>query len=389
MLETPKNVEPAPEVPSTPSPPKIEAPAPNRSTRDQAIDVLRGLCIVSMTTAHLAAGSWPWQITHAAIYVDGAVGFVFLSGVVLGITQHRTIDRSGLLAGERKLLRRIGLIYCAHLALCVLAFSAVAVNPVRAADFPGIESIGGPAATVMATLTLQVNPHYIAILSLYVVLLILSVGAIAGLENGRAGLVLAASVGLYTVGYFWPAVFTFSIQPGVPGAVNWASWQLLFFIALLVGWNWRTDPVRRMLASRSLLILATGLVLIAAAAGWVITRGPRTPWGTVVGRAFTEGTLAPGTILMALAAILVGYRISRVLVRVAQPVVAPLARIGRHSLDCYLILCAGVIIVPGLFSYDRSGWVAVGVTFDVLVLMWLWSFTRDRMTSRLSPDAPS
>jgi hypothetical protein len=61
--------------------------------RDRAIDVLRGLCIVSMTTAHLAAGSRPWQVFHLGTFVDGAVGFGFLSGLVLGMTQRRTIDR--------------------------------------------------------------------------------------------------------------------------------------------------------------------------------------------------------------------------------------------------------------------------------------------------------
>src|SRR4051812_42249003 len=67
------------------------SPAPDVGGRNRAIDMLRGLCIVSMTTAHLAAGSWPWQVFHVAVLVDGAVGFVLLSGIVLGITQHRNV----------------------------------------------------------------------------------------------------------------------------------------------------------------------------------------------------------------------------------------------------------------------------------------------------------
>src|SRR3954454_9734595 len=111
---------------------------PRVSSRDTAIDALRGACIVSMTTAHLAAGSWPYLFTHSAVFIDGAVGFVLLSGVMVGRTQRRIADRDGLLAGQRKLLRRIGVIYAAHLALCVVGFLVVAVDPVRGKLYAGV-----------------------------------------------------------------------------------------------------------------------------------------------------------------------------------------------------------------------------------------------------------
>ena len=128
------------------------------SGRDRAIDVLRGLCIISMTTAHLAAGSWPWRIFHLGTFVDGAVGFVFLSGVVLGITQRRAIERAGLLAGQRKLLRRIVVIYCANIGLCLLAFGMVAIDPVRESTYPSVESLGGPLPAAAASLSLRFSP---------------------------------------------------------------------------------------------------------------------------------------------------------------------------------------------------------------------------------------
>ena len=357
---------------------------PSAPGRDRAIDVMRGLCIISMTTAHLAAGSWPWQVAHAAVFIDGAVGFVLLSGLVVGITQRRKVNASGLVAGERKLFRRTVLIYFAHLALCLFAFLVVTadptrLDPTRAGPYVGVPALGGPLPAAIATLTLQVNPHYTSILSLYVVLLLLAMAAVAGLAHRLTPLVVIGSLTLYGAGYWWPLAFTFPSQPGVPGAVNWATWQLLFICALLVGWNWRTAPVRWLLRSRLAWSCALALVAIAAGLGWLTRLGAADPWKAVVAQVFTEGTLSPATILLAFAAALVGYPLCRALVRVAGPLASPIARIGRHSLDCYLILSGAVILLPSLYRYDPAGLVAVGVTFDLLVLMFGWCLLRDRV----------
>lgn len=355
--------------------------------RDQAIDVMRGLCIISMTTAHLAVGSWPWHVAHAAIYVDGAVGFVLLSGLVLGITQRRRIDAAGLAIGERKLFRRTVLIYCAHVALCVFAFLVVTadptrIDPMRAGPYVGVGTLGGPFPAAIATLSLQVNPPYTSILSLYVVLLLLAMAAVTALSHRLTPLVLAGSLALYGAGYWWPLAFTFPAQPGVPGAVNWATWQLLFVGALLVGWHWRSGPVRWALRSRLAWGCALGLVATAAGIGWLTRLGGADPWKAVVAGVFTEGTLAPATILLAFAAAIVGYPICRALVRIAAPLASPIARIGRHSLDCYLILSMAVILLPSLYRYDPAGLIAVGVTIDLLVVMFGWCLLRDRMSRK-------
>ncbi|HEY4991119.1 MAG TPA: OpgC domain-containing protein [Nakamurella sp.] len=369
---------PAGAATGTPTRNRTGAPA-----RDPAIDVLRGLCIVSMTTAHLAAGSWPWQIAHAAVFVDGAVGFVLLSGVVVGMTQRRTIDRAGLPTGQRRLLRRTGVIYLANLVLCLAGTLLVAIDPARAQGiYAGIDTLGGPLSAAVATLTLQVNPYYTSILSLYVVLLLLAIGAVAGLARRRPGTVVAGSLALYVAGWLWPTVFTFTSRPGVPGAVNWATWQLLFVAALLVGWYWRAAPMRHAVFGRVLPRVGAVVVLVAAVIGWVVIRGTGSPWREVVTQVFSEGSLAPATIVMAFAAVLVGYRVCRLLVRVAGWLAAPIARIGRHSLDCYLILSLVVIAAPSVLRYGPSSPTAVGVTVAVLVVMLGWCLLRDLLATR-------
>ncbi len=353
-----------------------------RLPRDHALDVVRGLCIVSMCTAHLAVGSWPYEVAHAAVWVDGAVGFVMLSGVVVGMVQRSTIDRAGLAAGQVKLLRRAGVIYAANLALCLLAFAVVVVDPSRVGPYPSVDSVGGVLPATVATLTLQINPHYTSILSLYVVLLLLTTGAVVALERRRVPVLVGASVALYIAGRMWPDVFTFPVQPGIPGAVNWASWQLMFAGAVLIGWYWRASPVRWALSSRWLLGGAFALVAVGAAIGWAVRLGGAVPWRAAVDWLLTEGTLGPGTILLAFAAVLVAYRVCRVLVRVAGPVVSPIGRIGRRSLDCYLILSVVVILAPSVYRYSPTGLLAVAVTLGVLLVMFGWCLLRDGLDSR-------
>ncbi len=359
---------------------RAQSPRALRSSgRDTAIDALRGACIVSMTTAHLAAGSWPYLVTHSAVFIDGAVGFVLLSGVMVGRTQRRTIDGNGLLAGQRKLLRRIGVIYAAHLALCIVGFLVVAVDPVRNALYAGVAELGGPLPAAVATLSLQVNPHYTSILSLYVVLLLLAMVAVAALSLRQPAPVVAGSLVLYAAGLRWPDVFTFTERPGTPGAVNWATWQLLFVAALLLGWYWNSAPVRRARASAGVGWAAGTAVVVGAAAGWVATTGAQAAWKEAIAAPFTDGLLGAGRILMAFAAVIVGYHFCRWLLRSWPPLLTPFALIGRRALDCYVLLSVVVIVLPSLLVYRASGWLAVGVTLDVLALMVGWCLLRDRL----------
>ena len=95
---------------------------------------------------------------------------------------------------------------------------------------------------------------------------------------------------------------------------------------------------------------------------------------------------------MAFAAVLVGYRVCRGWSG-SPAVVSPIGRIGRRSLDCYLILSTAVILLPSVYVFPPAGLVAVGVAFDVLVLMFLWCLLRDRLgrarARRASADDPA
>ncbi len=330
-----------------------------------------------MTTAHVAAGSLPYKIAHAPVFIDGAVGFVLLSGVMVGRVQRRAIDAAGPSAGARKLLRRVALIYLAHVALCAVGMLVVAADPARGDMYAGVGALGGPVPAALATLGLQVNPYYTSILSLYVVLLLMAIPAVLALSLRAPAAVAAASLALYGAGMVWPEPFTFAERPGVPSPVNWATWQLLFMAALLVGWYWRGPVLRTAIQSRGMVWGAAVFVLACVALGWVATTGSPADWKIEAASAFSDGTLGPGRLLMAFAAVLVGYRICRWMLPRTGPLFVPIALIGRHALDCYIVLSLTVILLPGGLAYDTTGWIGLAVTIDVLVLMLLWCVARE------------
>jgi hypothetical protein len=341
---------------------------------------------VSMATAHLAVGSSSYHVLHAALWIDGAVGFVFLAGLMLGRTQRRISERSGPSAARLRVLSRIGIVYAGHLFICVIAVVAVAVNPVRAGPYTGLTELGGPVPALGSLVLLQVNPRNASILSLYVVLLALALVAVALLRRGGWRPVLGTSVLLYGAGTLWPQAFSFPVQPGVGGQVNWASWQLLFAVALVLGWHWSVRRVQRLLVDRTVLGVATTVTVALIGWAWLTVVSPPHRPTSVVRHLFSEGTLGPGTIVMALGAGLVLYRgVARLADRGGRWL-RPLALLGRHSLPCYLILSVLVIAAPLLVQYRRDSGVGNAAVLGFLAMCWTWCALRERARRRDTAD---
>ncbi len=331
-----------------------------------------------MSFAHLALGSVGWRVTHAAVWVDGAEGFVFLSGLVLGITQRRAVEQAGPRFAALKLLRRTRLIYLGHLALCVLAIVVVQLNPARASYYVGLDRLGGPLPTVASLLTLRVNPYDTSMLSVYVVAMLLALPSIVLLRQGRWPAVLGVSLILFAAGTLFPRWLTLPYAPGVGVGVNWGTWQLLFVLALCAGWSWNSPRMQFLRGDRDVLGCCCAAVMGLGTLAWVVTTGTVSPWKTAVASFFTDANLGIGRIVMGLAMTVVMYHVAGWLVRNAVAVVAPFATLGRRSLDCYLILSTVVLITPNVLAYNRNGGAAHLVVLMVLVLCWGWCTLRDR-----------
>ncbi|MDN3310445.1 OpgC domain-containing protein [Microbacterium oryzae] len=344
--------------------------------REAAIDVIRGLCIVSMVFAHIALGGIGYKVTHAAVWFDGAMGFVLLSGLVVGMVQRKTIERGRLSDGPIKVIRRARLVYVAHLFICALAFGVANAFPRRDGTYASFEDVGGWWQALVAALLLQINPPRAAILSLYVVLLLLTAGAAILAFKRWWWLFVVALIGLFAVGHLFPEAFTLPRMPGVFGEINWATWQATYFLAFIVGWNW--DRVRPRLDSRPWH--AFSLSLVAAVIVWArLDRSEMLPPAVSEVNAwiFGSGQMGPGTVIFAFLVMAALFPIIRWAEGKIPPATSVLARIGRRSLDCYVMLSVLVLLVPSFLPYRTYSLGADLGAVATLLLMWVWNRWRD------------
>src|SRR6185312_714123 len=80
--------------------------------RDLRLDLLRGFCVFAMVVDHVGGGSWLYALTGGNRGpITAAEGFVFLSGLVLGIVSRQRLARDGLRAAVRSSLERAWTLY--------------------------------------------------------------------------------------------------------------------------------------------------------------------------------------------------------------------------------------------------------------------------------------
>ncbi|GAA1962675.1 OpgC domain-containing protein [Microbacterium deminutum] len=358
--------------------------------RDLTIDVLRAFCIVSMTAAHVAAGSVVYGATHALLWFDGAMGFVLLSGLVVGMVHRATAERLGFKAARTKAWHRAGVVYAAHVAICALAFVVATLSPLQDARYAGAHDFDAWWQPVLAALTLQINPTNASILSLYVILLLLTPIATWALLRRKPWILGAMTIALYIAGQVFPDAFTLPRMPGVQGQIDWATWQALYFSALAIGWFWSAirGRLRRPSGWTSLLVVAASAGALARVRLRVIPDAQAGSW-RFVDWLFDDGALGLGTILLALAVIGGLYGALAPLSERAPRLAGELGRIGRRSLDCYVILSTFVILMPVFWRPDTRSIEAVAYGAGLLGLMWVWCWIRDRRVAKHSTRPPA
>lgn len=242
-----------------------------KSQRNAAIDVLRGGCIVMMITSHVGPGSWVSMATHPLRFVSGAEGFVFLSGLVLGMVNRRKIASLGPLGAYRAVWRRARMIWLVHCATVALALATNAWIH-RYPDFPDTHGFSA-ARLVWLTATLRFQPgSLLNILPLYVVLLTLAPLALELLRRGWGAALLAASLGLFLATQYQPGLGAW-VHPSCGGdAFPVPAWQFVFFGGLVVGYH--SGAIRARLLSpfrRQWLIGLSAVCALTAIVVWAQT----------------------------------------------------------------------------------------------------------------------
>src|SRR5215212_6641861 len=85
----------------------------NGGKRDLRFDLLRGFAVIAMITDHVGGErSFLYLLTGGdRFFVSAAEGFVFLSGLLMGMVNGGLIHRGNVNGALAKVLRRAGMLY--------------------------------------------------------------------------------------------------------------------------------------------------------------------------------------------------------------------------------------------------------------------------------------
>lgn len=218
--------------------------------RVDTLDGMRGYFLVFMLLNHMTffGGYWLVKVNHAELgFVQDAQGFVFLSGLLVGMVHARRMDRQGFAAGARKIWTRAGELYVYAIACIALILGVAAVEPLLAAYWQpwlgDLRPTDPQMIGVAATLTYQ--PIFMDILPQYIVYLLAAPPLVWLVVKGRWASVAIGSAVLWLgvqLGAHIPladaingALGHVDEQARLRSAFNVLAWQAVFMSGLVLG----------------------------------------------------------------------------------------------------------------------------------------------------------
>lgn len=382
---------------------------------------MRGYFLVFMLINHLvfAGGYWLVEVNHRQFaFVEDAQGFVFLSGLLIGLVYARKMLKHGYGEGLRKIYGRAFELYryAMGLVVAVLLVRMVLPGGYKAWwNWLGDTSLTDPKRLI-AIATFAFQPTFMDILAQYAVYMLVAPPLIWLCLKGRWGEVLmgsflvwmAAQLGLHRL-------LTVPLDHGLRGtdgqgvrvSFNMMGWQIVFFSALVIGtltaqgrveWSRLFSPERTTLVKAALALCIFFLPLrIATAWGllpdYVIqeftTMEIRADFGPVYLLNFVAVAYGLAWLIMA------GPRHKSGSVRAMADAIIRLfslgflQRLGRHSLHVYIW---HVAIVYAVYYIDQrtpelSQLTKTGIAILAIALLPLPALWRERERS-LGPAEP-
>jgi len=248
--------------------------------RLEVIDGLRGYFLVFMFLNHLsfAGGYLLARVNFAELgFVQSAQGFVFLSGLLVGMIYTRRMERDGFALGAYLMWRRASELYAYTIAsvIAILVLRQMLPYAPKLWDV-WLGGIGdGGSAFRAAGAALLYQPTYLDILPQYVCYLLVAPPLVWLCLTGRWLWVAVGSAMLWLAlqtGAHLPAVEAIDhglarIDPNLMlrVAFNVLGWQLLFIGAMVIGALWARGDIdleRIFDPKRTLLVRAFAVSLV-------------------------------------------------------------------------------------------------------------------------------
>ena len=359
--------------------------APPGGARDPRLDFFRGLALIFIFVDHVPGNLFAHFTFKNFGFSDAAEIFIFISGYAAALAFGKSFVRQGFRAGTKRVAKRIGEIYVAHILLLIVCVGGIAMaarvfeNPLYYEYINLVPFAFEPFAAIWRALALNHHLIYLNILPLYIALLAWFPLLIWLLQRHPA-LALAVSVALYAV-----ARATGLNLPSYPNDDGWFfnpfAWQLLFSIGAVLGHaatKGAVLPRSRWLVAIAALYALFALVVIApwtklpGLEGWRLVRGDLLAGMDKSG--LSPWRLAHILAIAYLVAIFVKAEAAWLRRRWAKAVIV----CGRSSLDIFTL--GTILCFVGLFLMVEAGrdlWIQIainagGIGLMVAVATWLW-----------------
>ncbi|MGE6742026.1 OpgC family protein [Allorhizobium pseudoryzae] len=217
--------------------------------RYDLIDGMRGYFLVFMLINHLifAGGYWLVQVNHNQLaFVEDAQGFVFLSGLLIGMVYVRKMAKGGYEAGRNAIYSRAFELYryAMGIVLCVLAAQMVLPGAYYVwYNWLGYTTFDDPLR-LAAIASFVFQPTFMDILPQYIIYMLFAPMLVKLVIDGKWAHVMAGSLILWMAGQLGlqklvtEPINQFFMRPddqGIRVSFNLLGWQIVFYSGLVLG----------------------------------------------------------------------------------------------------------------------------------------------------------
>lgn len=210
-----------------------QAVVPAKSKRNNTLDLLRGHFLLAILITHYYKFPSPYvyYFGRGELWVSSAPGFVFISGLVIGMISKKRMLNEGLNSAISKIFKRGFKLYVISTFLTVAyTMLGLYIGKWQYLNY-GIMKAGF-AEVLIKTLTLQYSYGWADLLLYYSIMLMFVVPAVlCFIHKGWWKILLAFSTLLWLGVYFYPGD-----QKLTGSYIPVESWQFLFVVAMLCGY---------------------------------------------------------------------------------------------------------------------------------------------------------
>lgn len=247
--------------------------------RFDIIDGMRGYFLVFMLINHLvfAGGYWLVNINHNQLaFVEDAQGFVFLSGLLIGMVYARKMAKNGYAAGKQLIYARAFELYRYAMGIVIAILAAQMFLPGAFTiwyNWLGYTTFDDPLR-LAAIATFLFQPTFMDILPQYIIYMLFAPMLVKLVLEDKWAYVMAGSVIVWMAGQL--GLHQIVVGPlnqlvmgpddqGIRASFNLLGWQIVFYSALVLGAMTATGKIdwgKILTPKNSFIPVMAGLVVL-------------------------------------------------------------------------------------------------------------------------------